>query len=62
MMKDYMAVYMSESWKGISYFEKKIQAEGAGEAKRKFNEFARKPSQYKRTLVKLYELVDVTDC
>lgn len=61
-MKEYMAVYMSENWKGISYYNKTFEAEGAGEAKRKFMEFARKPSQCKRTLVRLYELVDVTDC
>ena len=61
-MKQYLAIYSSESYKGISYYNKNIDADGAGEAKRKFNEFARKPSQCKRTLVKLYELTVVTDC
>lgn len=61
-MKEYMAIYSSESWKGVSYYNKTFQAEGAGEAKRKFNAWASKPSASARSLVKLYELVDVTDC
>lgn len=61
-MKQYLAIYSSENWKGISFYNKHIDAEGAGEAKRKFRAWASKPSQCKRTLVKLYELTDVTDC
>ena len=59
---EYMAVYYNESWKNTTICRKEFEAAGAGEAKRKFNEFAKKPSQYKRTLIKMYELTDVTDC
>ena len=58
-MKTYIAAYDNFSWKGTTRCHRVIEAANLAEALRAFDVFADKPSQYKKMLVKIYELTEV---
>lgn len=58
-MKTYIAEYDNQSWKQTTRCHRVIEAANLAEALRAYDEFASKPSQYRKELVKVYELIEV---
>ena len=58
-MKEYLTIYYSETWKGITVSRKIIEAEDAEDAVREFKKFSEQHSNTKIALMQLYELKEI---